>query len=61
MITVEFSYKNKFGKWLNGERVFQTVTSAIRFIKYVIPKRNMVYLGFSSWDSELTEEMNYRL
>lgn len=61
MITVEFYFKNKFGKWVYGERTFKSVSASIRFIKYVMPKRDLRYLGFTCDSYELTEEMNERL
>lgn len=63
MITVEFYYYHKLTqKWMMDEKSFNSIESAIKFIKYVIPKHSdMVYSGFRCDDSDVTEEMMKRL
>lgn len=62
MITVEFTYKTKSGKWKYGYQYFYDINKAIKFIKYVIPKsKDKVYMGFTCDDSEELYEMNNRL
>lgn len=62
MITVEFTYKTKLGKWKYAYQYFHDINKAIKFIKYVIPKSSdKVYMGFTCDDSEELYEMNNRL
>ena len=59
MITVEFKYKIKTGDIKTGEQYFYDVKSAVKFIKYVIPKsKDKLYMGFSCDDEIELSEMN---
>ena len=58
MITVEYAYRNVLGTWIHSETRFSTITKAVKFIKYVIPKSDkMVYMGFTCDSPEETMEM----
>lgn len=56
MITVYFKYRIKTGEMKTGEQYFNSVFTAIKFIKYVIPKsKDKIYLGYSC-DDEIEHE-----
>lgn len=61
MITVNYSYKNKFGEWCDGESYFQSIRKAEIFIKYVLPRKKYTYMGFSADSYEETMELTQRL
>ena len=61
MITIEFSYKNPLGIWMESEKHFQIVDKAVRFIYVIQRSPKMVYMGFSCTDPQETEEMNRRI
>ena len=59
MITVYFKYRIKTGEMKTGEQYFNSVFTAIKFIKYVIPKsKDKIYLGYSCDDEIELSEMN---
>ena len=61
MITVNYTYKNKFGEWCDGESYFDSIRKAEIFIKYVLPKKKYKYMGFSATEYEETMELINRL
>lgn len=62
MITIQFTYfQHRSGKWMQGEREFDSLIAAIRFCWGMQRKPDMYLDGWTTWSPNLNDEMNHKV